>query len=161
MANHILDGLLLGFYLSVVSWVVGIMGGAVLQRTRYFEALSGLNFIPSRATNKALGVEWFKWVVKKSFFRFLNQDIRVDGRQADLASVRRHMTIAEINHLIGFLFVTCAALYQGFHVGPVFGLAMMISNVVLNVYPSLLQQENKRRLDRLLHRRARQPEASR
>lgn len=66
------------------------------------------------------------------------------------------MTIAEIGHLIGFLFVTAFAVYQSINFSIIFGLTMMIPNVILNGYPSLLQQENKRRLDRLINRLANQ-----
>jgi len=150
--NHLLAGLSLGLSLSIVSWTVGIVGGALLQKTRYFERLSHLNFMPSQALNRALGIAQFKWIVKNSFFRFLNQSIKVEGKDTDLASIRFQMTLAEVDHLIAFLFVAAAALYQIIAVSLTFGLSMMIPNVVLNLYPSLLQQENKRRIDRLLRR---------
>ena len=69
------------------------------------------------------------------------------------------MTLAEVGHLIGFLFVAAFALYQSFNVSVLFGLAMMIPNIILNGYPSLLQQENKRRIDKLLVRQARHHDA--
>lgn len=161
VANHLWTGFSFGLSLSIISWMVGIMGGAVLRKTRYFETLSYLNFIPGKAVNKALGIEGFKRIVKNSLFRFLNQSIRVEGKHTDLASIRHHMTLAEINHLIGFLFVAAAALYQSFNVSLTFGLTMMIPNVLLNAYPSLLQQENKRRIDQLLNRQARHKQARR
>ena len=99
--------------------------------------------------------------MKNRVFRFLNQGIRVGGKRTDLASLRHEMTVAEVNHLVGFPFVAVAALYQGGNVGPVFGLTMMIPNAVLNGYPVLLQQENKRRIDRHLTRRARKGDARR
>lgn len=153
--NHLLTGFTFGLSLSFVSWMVGIMGNALLQRTSYFEKLSHLNFIPNKAVNRALGIGQFKWIVKNSFFRFLNQSIRVEGKHTDLAAIRHQMTLAEISHLIGFLFVAAFALYQSFNVSLIFGLAMMIPNLVLNYYPSLLQQENKRRIDHLIDRQAR------
>lgn len=154
IANHLLTGFSFGFSLSIISWMVGIMGDAVLLRTSYYEKLSELNFIRSKALNDFLGIEQFKKVVKNSFLRFLNQSIRMEGKYADLASLRHRMTRAEISHLLGFLFVAAAALYQCFNVSLAFGLAMMIPNAVLNGYPSLLQQANKRRIDRLLTRLA-------
>lgn len=159
VANHLLTGFTFGLSLSVVSWMVGIVGGALLLKTSYFEQLSHLNFIPSKALNRAIGIEQFKWIVKNSFFRFLNQSIRVEGKHTDLASIRHQMTLAEINHLIGFLFVAAAALYQSASVSLIFGLSMMIPNALLNGYPSLLQQENKRRIDQLLNRQARRNDA--
>lgn len=159
VTNHLLTGFSFGLSLSIVSWMVGIMGNALLLRTSYYEKLSHLNFVPSKALNEVLGIEQFKRIVKNGFLRFLNQSIRVEGKHTDLASIRHQMTIAEISHLIGFLFVAAAALYQSFNVSLVFGLTMMIPNAILNGYPSLLQQENKRRIDQLLNRLARHNEA--
>ncbi|MBC6366223.1 hypothetical protein [Algoriphagus sp. AK58] len=150
VTNHLLTGFAFGLSLSIVSWMVGIIGNALLLKTSYYEKLSHLNFIPSKTLNKALGIWHFKWLVKNSFFRFLNQAIKVEGKQTDLASIRHQMTLAEVSHLIGFVFVTGAAVYQSYNVSLIFGLAMMIPNTLLNGYPSLLQQENKRRIDQLL-----------
>lgn len=154
VTNHLLTGFAFGLSISIVSWMVGIMGNAMLQGTSYYERLSHLNFIPGKALNIALGVEQFKRIVKYSFFRFLNQSIRVEGKHTDLASIRHQMTLAETSHLIAFLFVAAFALYQSFNVSLIFGLTMMIQNTVLNGYPCLLQQENKRRIDKLINRLA-------
>ncbi|XZE43803.1 hypothetical protein SH467x_003376 [Pirellulaceae bacterium SH467] len=159
VTSHLLTGFTFGLSISLVSWMVGIIGNGLLQGTSYFGKLSHLNFIPSKALNRAIGIEQFKWVVKNSFFRFLNQSIKVEGKQTDLNSIRHQMTLAEVGHLIGFLFVAAFALYQSFNVSVLFGLAMMIPNIILNGYPSLLQQENKRRIDKLLVRQARHHDA--
>lgn len=150
--KHLLTGFVFGLSLSVVSWMVGIIGNALLLKTKSYKKLSHLNFIPSKAMNKALGIEQFKRLVKNSFFRFLNQAIRVEGKQTDLAAIRHQMTLAEVSHLIGFAFVGIAAVYQSFAISLIFGVTMMLPNLVLNLYPSLLQQENKRRIDLLLKR---------
>lgn len=153
LTNHLLTGLGFGLSLSIVSWMVGIIGNALLLKTSYYERLSHLNFIPSKALNKALGIGQFKWIVKNTFFRFLNQGIKVEGKNTDLSAIRHQMTLAEVSHLIGFLFVAAFALFQTFNISLVFGLSMMIPNAILNAYPSLLQQENKRRIDQVLERR--------
>lgn len=152
VANHLIIGFTFGLSLSVVSWMVGIIGTALVQRTSCYEKLSHLNFIPSKTLNKVLCIKQFKWIVKNSFFRHLNQSIKVQGKQTDLLAIRHQMTIAEIGHLIGFLFVTTFAVYQSYNISLIFGFTMMIPNVILNAYPSLLQQENKRRLDKIIHR---------
>lgn len=153
LTNHLLTGLSFGLSLSIVSWMVGIIGNALLLKTSYYERLSHLNFIPSKALNKALGIGQFKWIVKNTFFRFLNQGIKVEGKNTDLSAIRHQMTLAEVSHLIGFLFVAAFALFQTFNISLVFGLSMMIPNAILNAYPSLLRQENKRRIDQVLERR--------
>lgn len=152
LTNHLLTGLSLGLSLSIVSWMVGIIGNSLLLKTSYYERLSHLNFIPSKALNKTLGIGQFKWIVKNTFFKFLNQGIKVEGKNTDLTAIRHQMTLAEVSHLIGFLFVAAFAVFQTFNISLVFGLSMMIPNAILNAYPSLLQQENKRRIDQVLKR---------
>nr|WP_246126010.1 hypothetical protein [Bizionia myxarmorum] len=41
----------------------------------------------------------------------------------------------------------CVILIYGQYV---FGLMIMLMNIIINLYPSLLQQKNKRRLDKLI-----------
>jgi uncharacterized membrane protein len=60
------------------------------------------------------------------------------------------MTLSEISHLIAFIFVTIIAIYKSITTGIIFGITIMIANTFMNLYPSLLQQENKRRIDKLL-----------
>ena len=62
------------------------------------------------------------------------------------------MTISEIDNLIGFVFVTIFALVKFYYLDFLFGLTIMMVNILMNLYPSLLQQQNKRRIDRSIKR---------
>jgi hypothetical protein len=123
------------------------------MKTGYYDKLSNLNFIRSKNLNKKIGLKPFKWIVKNTFFKFFNQKIKVENQNDDLTEIRKEMTFSEISHLIGFAFVTIFAFYKIFTVGLIFGLTMMIPNTLMNLYPSLLQQENKRRIDILIRRK--------
>jgi hypothetical protein len=151
--THLVPGLVFGASASIFSWIVSMMLSPLLRTTAYYSRLSSLDFAPRAPLSRRLGLHHFKWVVRNTPFKFLNPAIRVRGTGTDLALIRDEMTKAEINHLIGFALVILAALYMGIAVGPVFGVAMMVGNTLLNLYPSLLQQENKRRIDRVVHRR--------
>jgi len=48
--------------------------------------------------------------------------------------------------------VTFVAIYKSISNNYLFGLTIMIVNILMNLYPSLLQQENKRRIDKLIKR---------
>ena len=148
--NYVTIGFTFGISASIFSWIVGILLTSILQKTEYYEKLSNLNFITSKTLNQRIGLEYFKWIVKNTFIKFLNQGLTVRSKNADFTAIRSSMTLAEVHHLMGFFSVCLVAIYQSFNVHIVFGLMMMIPNVVLNLYPSLLQQENKRRLDRLI-----------
>ena len=139
--------------MSFISWIVGMILNSILMRTEYYKKLSNLNFIKSKTLNKNIGIKYFKWIVKNTFFKFFNQKIKLENRDADLTEIRNEMTLSEISHLIGFIFVTIFATYKSFSVGILFGLTMMIPNVLMNLYPSLLQQENKRRIDKMMERK--------
>lgn len=125
---------------------------SLLMKTEYYEKLSNLNFIESKTWNERIGIKYFKWIVKNTFFKFFNQSIKVESKKTDLNDIRNAMTVSEISHLIGFAFVVIVVLYQSVNVSIVFGVTMMIPNILLNLYPSLLQQENKRRIDRVINR---------
>ncbi|QDO94687.1 hypothetical protein FNB79_12190 [Formosa sediminum] len=141
-----------GISISFISWIVGMILNSILVKTEYYEKLSNLNFIVSRNLNKKIGIGYFKWIVKNSFFKFFNQKIKLENKKVELTEIRKEMTLAEISHLIGFVFVIFFAVYKSFTHNLLFGLTIMIVNVLMNLYPSLLQQENKRRIDKLINR---------
>ncbi len=122
------------------------------MKTDYYEKLSNLNFIRSKTLNKILGIEHFKWFVKNTFFKYFNQKIKLENNKVELIDIRKEMTLAEISHLIGFIFVTVFALFKTISENYLYGSTIMVVNIVMNLYPSLLQQENKRRIDYLIRR---------
>jgi len=141
-----------GISISFISWIVGMIINRVLVKTEYYEKISNLNFISSKTLNKNIGIEYFKWIVKNTFFKFFNQKIKLTGNNTELTEIRKEMIIAEIGHLVGFMFVAVFAIYKSFSHNFLFGLIIMIVNILMNLYPTLLQQENKRRLDKLIKR---------
>ena len=143
-----------GISISFISWIVGMILNSILAKTEYYKKISNLNFITSNTLNKNIGMKYFKWVVKKSFFKFFNQKINLKNKKTELTEIRKEMTIAEISHLIGFIFVTFFAIYKSITHNYLFGLTIMVVNVLMNLYPSLLQQENKRRIDKLIKRKS-------
>ena len=141
-----------GVSISFISWIIGMIFNSILMKTEYYKKLSNLNFIESKTLNKNIGLKYFKWIVSNTFFKFFNQKIKLKNKKTKLTEIRREMTIAEISHLIGFIFVTFIAVYKSLSHHYLFGLTIMIVNILMNLYPSLLQQENKRRIDPLIKR---------
>ena len=139
-----------GISISFISWIVGMIINSILVKTEYYEKVSNLNFIKSKSLNKNIGINYFKWIVKNSFFKFFNQKIKIKDKKTELDEIRKEMTLAEISHLIGFVFVTFFAVYKSITHELLFGLIIMIVNILMNLYPTLLQQENKRRIDPII-----------
>ncbi|GGF66697.1 glycosyl-4,4'-diaponeurosporenoate acyltransferase CrtO family protein [Alteromonas lipolytica] len=136
-----------------ISWVVALLANALLIKTPVYRKLENLNFVRSHTVNTLLGMAVIKWIVTKTPFRYFNQSIKLKDKNADLMQIRAEMTKAEVSHLLGFLFVLCFVIYQGLTVSIGFGLIILVFNILMNLYPSLLQQDNKRRLDRSIKRR--------
>ncbi|WP_238988450.1 glycosyl-4,4'-diaponeurosporenoate acyltransferase CrtO family protein [Aureibaculum marinum] len=148
--QYALLGFLNGISMSVISWIVGMILNSLFMKTKYYKKASHLNFITSKKRNTIIGLNYFKWIVKNTFFKYLNQKLKVEHKKTDLTEIRKEMTFSEISHLIGFIFVTIIAIYNCFSEHIVFALTMMLANILLNLYPALLQQQNKRRIDVLL-----------
>ncbi len=142
--------IIFGISISFISWMVGLILNGILVKTKYYKKLSNFNFIKSSKINKLIGIKQFKWIIKNTFFKFFNQKITLKDKKVDLIEIRKEMTIAEIGHLIAFLFVIPFAIYKSIRYDIYFGLVIMFFNVIMNLYPSLLQQANKRRLDKLI-----------
>ena len=141
--------------IAVISWMVGIVINAILRKTEFYKNnLSNLNFLKSERLNKIIGMGIFKWIVKNTFFKFFKQNLKVKNKieKPGLIKLRDEMTISEIDHLIGFAFVTLFALEKLFGLNLLFGLTIMMVNILMNLYPSLLQQKNKRRIDLLINK---------
>jgi hypothetical protein len=149
------SALVFGISMSVVSWMLGIIGISLLARSAAYQRLQHLNFIPGRTANRYLGIQVFRRIVRDTPLRFFNPGLRLQDGRAELRRVRDAMTHAEVSHLIGFAFVAIVALSMALAVDWRFGALMMAPNILLNLYPSLLQQENKRRIDRVLAREGR------
>ncbi|MEI6264360.1 MAG: hypothetical protein WCP74_04615 [Sphingobacteriia bacterium] len=145
--KYLILGLTFGISISVVSWMIGIIFNGIFMKTEFYKKFSNLNFIESKLLNKTIGLGYFKWIVQNSFFKYFNQQIKLENNKVDLNHLRYQMTLAENSHLVGFIFVIFFAIFYCFKISIIYGLAIMIPNIFLNFYPSLLQQENKRRID--------------
>jgi hypothetical protein len=150
-----LKNLYFGIALAFISFIVGMAVNAGLKKTDFYhQKLSNLNFLKSKKLNRLIGIGVFKWIVKNTPFKFFNQKLKVKNKieKTDLIKLREEMTSSEVEHLIGFAFVSVFVLVKIVQLQLSGAFLIMIVNVVMNLYPSLLQQENKRRIDIFLRR---------
>lgn len=150
----ILYKVLFGISVVFMSWIIGMIINSILVKTEWYKKISNLNFIKSKSLNKIIGMNYFKWIVKNSFFKFFNQKISLNNKKTDLVEIRKEMTFAEISHLIAFGSVTVIAINIFITQNFLFALIIMIVNIVMNLFPSLLQQQNKRRIDVLIKKQS-------
>ena len=136
-----------------VSFIVGMIITALIRKTNFYnKELSTLNFVKSEMINKIIGVGIVKWIVKNTFFKFLNQKLKLDKKMniSDIKNIRNEMTKSEIDHLFAFIFVTIFIIVQFFNQKYLLAFIMLCVNILMNLYPSLLQQQHKRRIDKLI-----------
>ncbi|KUG11670.1 hypothetical protein BEI02_17230 [Elizabethkingia sp. HvH-WGS333] len=148
----ILAYLMFSISITFISWIVGMIINALLKKTAsYNQELVSFNFIKSEKLNKAIGIGVIKWIVKNTFFKFFNPKLKFDRsvNLTELKTIRNEMTKSEIEHLIAFVFASFFAIIKFYNHNYLFCLIIMIVNILMNLYPSLLQQQNKRRIDKL------------
>jgi len=128
-----------------------IIGAFLIKTAFYQEKLTNLNFVKSKKLNKLMGIGVIKWIVRNTFLKFFNPKLKMQSKTEpnEIDVLRSEMTLAEINHLIAFCAVVVFAIVMVFKEKYLSALVMMIVNMLMNLYPSLLQQENKRRLSKL------------
>ena len=144
-----------GISIVFISFIVGMMVTALVRKTDiYNKTLSNLNFIKSDAINSIIGVGIIKWIIKNTFFKFLNQKLKIDKRLniSNLNILRCEMTKAEIDHLFAFIFVLTFVFIKIYKHEYLFASVILLVNILMNLYPSLIQQQNKRRIDKLINR---------
>ncbi|WP_208745948.1 glycosyl-4,4'-diaponeurosporenoate acyltransferase CrtO family protein [Pedobacter kyonggii] len=136
--------------IAIISWIVGLTINALLVKTSFYQKkLAKLTIIRNPDFSKRIGLGIFLWIVQNSFFKYFNPKLSIKKKIkiSELDNLRYEMTIAEVGHLIAFLFVMIFAMVKVFNGQFLFALIMMVINILLNLYPSLLQQENKKRID--------------
>lgn len=114
-----------------------------------------MNFVKSERLNKFIGVGVIKWIVKNTFFKYLNQKIKLKKKRIwiwELYILKSEMNKSEIDHLFGFILVSLLMIIMIFQQEFLFGFILFVFNIFMNLYPALLQQQNKRRIDLLLEK---------
>jgi len=141
-------------WIGFSSWLVGMILNEVLRKTEFYKKhLSNLNLIKSETLNKKIGLEIFKWMVINTFFKYCNQLLKLKSKKSgitELNELRKRMTNSEVSHLIGFVYAAIFAFVKFIYGNYLFGLIIMMVNILMNLYPSLLQQENKKRIDKMI-----------
>jgi len=134
--------------------IIGLLINNAIKNKPFYSNLSNFNFIKSDAANRYLAVLLFRKIVIKSFWRHFNPILKIKERpnREKLIGLRNEMTYAEVSHLIAFMCVLIVAVFfQVKHLYKGAFVPILISNVIFHLYPPLVQQYNKRRLDTVIN----------
>ena len=99
-----------------------------------------------------LGVVTFKWLLFKSGVENLNFSARLSHGRSGLVGLERGIREAETDHAITLLVMAVMTLYAAVHAWWALTSWLLLANVVVNVYPIMLQRHNRARLLPVLQR---------
>ena len=118
----------------------------------FYSKISEFNFIKKETTYKVIGMNFFKWMVRNTFFKYFNQKLKFNNRPSisQLQEIRKEMTYSEISHYIAFIFILIVLVIIFWSGQVSYAIILFVFNIIFNLYPSLLQQQNKKRIDRIL-----------
>jgi hypothetical protein len=140
----------------MISWFLGLLIVDRLIKISFFKSFHNLKFFGKEANYERIGILIFKWIVSKTIYNYSNKNIKISKwpAQDKLIELRVEMTNSEVLHTIAFILVLLLGvpiiLYHGYRS---LVIPLILMNVVLNLYPALLQQYNKIKLDRIIMKR--------
>jgi hypothetical protein len=134
--------------------IFGLLINNAIKHKRFYNTLTNFNFLRQEKANRILGIFVLKYIILHSFWGKFNPLLTVKERNREtLIQVRKEMTYAEISHLICFILILLLLpiLYiSNYRTGLI--IPLFIFNIIFHLYPPLLQQYNKRRLDKIIVR---------
>lgn len=132
--------------------VIGFGINELIKNKEYYDSISDMIFIKYDIIYKIIGIKYIKWLVYKTFWNNFNPKLRIDKRPylSELKLLKQEMIYAEISHLIGFIFTLIISLIGFYYIKIEFGVILISTNTFFNLYPILLQQLNKNRIDKLI-----------
>jgi len=132
--------------------VIGIGINELIKSKEFYKSFSNWIFIKNDLVYRLIGIKYMKWLVYKTFWKNVNTKLIIDKRPSliELNLLKQEMIYAEISHLVGFIFTliisTISIIYEKIE----FGIILIATNVIFNLYPALLQQKNKNRINKLI-----------
>ena len=135
-----------------VSYTIGAYLTTIIIHSSLNKYFLGKDYL-SDIWTKRLGILHFGWLIRHSFMGIFNQKLKYKGKlnQERLSKLKHEMTLSEVGHLIAFYFLLLISiLFIYLKVDWRYILVFFILNIIFNFYLVLLQQYNKRRIDKLL-----------
>lgn len=142
--------LCISILIPVYSGLPGLWIAIIMRKknSSFFYYVKNFEITKNVSFYKLLGLDFFTYCVKNTFFRHCNTKIRIT-KKPNIDEVDRllnEITISELCHIFGFIFVLLfqiATLILGLY--DMF-FSSILFNTIFNIYPILLQERNKLRL---------------
>ena len=135
-----------------ISYTIGASFTQIVLQSKLRNQLINNHFLSNKWT-KHIGVLHLGWLIRHSFMRIFNQKLVYKGKlnQEKLSKLHQEMTFAEVGHLLAFFFLLLInGLFIYLKLEFWYIILFFFLNIIFNFYLVLLQQYNKRRIEKLL-----------
>lgn len=135
-----------------LSFIIGVIADLLLRRMPLYAWISTRYLFADSKTYENVGVERFQKILLATPLRMFNSNIKLPKKRdlQLLKDIRKHIATAEVSHWVGFAVMMVLTVYAWSTYGSKVGIAFVVFNTVGNLYPCLLQQYNKKRLNQLI-----------
>ena len=154
MNEQLVFRLCISILIPVYSGLPGLWIAEIMRKknSSFFYSVKNFEITKNIGFYKRLGLDFFTYCVKNTFFRHCNTKIRIPKKPSidEIDKLLNEITISELCHIFGFIFVVLfqiTALILGLY-DMLF--SSILFNIIFNVYPVLLQERNKLRLRNFL-----------
>jgi len=132
---------------------IGMGINELLKKKSYYGKISHFEFVRNKLIYKIIGINRVKWLFYKTYWKNFNPKLRLKSKKLNhLVFLKQEMIYAEISHLIGFILVLFTVIIILIYKLNEFAIILFTCNIFFNLYPLLLQQKNKKRIDLLIKR---------
>lgn len=138
--------------LIFLSYALGALINVLIVKKTWYKKLSNFNFVGDR-TSRLIGILICRKIITNTPLGKFNTKLHFKGKATleKMQELRKEMTSAEIGHLIAFIFLMILCLiYIIIQKDWIIIISLFVANIFLNFYLVLLQQFNKRRIDRFI-----------
>ena len=109
-------------------------------------------FEESGRVYERLGVLLFRKLVRRGPIHAMAPSLRYSGRRDSLSALEHETRTTEAAHVLAFLVALSLPAYAAYRGWPDAAAWLLLFNVLMNVYPVILQRYNRVRLEQLLRK---------
>ena len=154
MNEQLIFRLFQSLLIAIYSGLPGLWIAIIIRKKNwsFFYHVKNFEITKNAGFYKFLGLDFFTYCVKNTFFRHCNTKIKITKKPDinEVDNLLNEITISELCHIFGFLIVLLfqitvliLGLYDMFF-------SSVLFNTIFNIYPILLQERNKLRLRNFL-----------
>lgn len=141
----------LGFNFALMFWFTILE--SQLRPTLHSRYFNSYPFEKQGALYRMLGIEWYRAIlIKSGWEKIRQQQTPIKKSLSDFQAYERGTRVAEVGHIVVAVIVLIVNGYVLFAYSARNAIWLLVFNILLNVYPVLLQRYTRPRLQRMIEK---------